>query len=155
MTDDERVKAALYDLLDPLSPDRDDISVGYLAEMAAKEITARRAEAQDLRERKDGAYDERNRLVAVLSKLWPSHLALHPESDTTWERDWMTIVCIHSPVGQLTWHIHDDHRLLFAHLTMGEGHWDGHTTEQKYARLAGFGAIPAPDEAFAAGASTK
>lgn len=139
MTEDERVKTALYDLLDPMSPDYDDISPGYLAELAAKRIRASEKEADEQRASKNTAYDERNRLVAVLSKLWPAHLAQHPETDTSWERDWMTIICIHSPVGQLTWHIHDDHRLLFAHLTMGESHWDGHSTEVKYARLAALG----------------
>lgn len=139
VSDDERVRVALYDLLDPMAPDWSDISVGYLAELAAKRIVASEAEVADLRQRKDVAYDERNRMVAVLSKIWPAHLAQHPESDTTWERDWMTIVCIHSPMGQLTWHVHDDQRLLFAHLTMSEGHWDGHSTEEKYARLAAMG----------------
>jgi hypothetical protein len=87
-------------------------------------------------EAKDAAYLERNRLVALLSKLWPSHLAQHPADDLAWSRDWLTIVCIHAPFGQITWHLHDAHVPLFAHLTMGESHWDGHTTEEKYQRIA-------------------
>ena len=101
---------------------------------------------EDMRARKDAAYDERNRVVAALSKLWPSHLARHPESDATWERDWMTIVCIHSPMGQLTWHVHDSQGEHFAHLNDGENHWDGHDTIEKYRRLALLPATPpAPD----------
>jgi hypothetical protein len=99
-------------------------------------------ELEDMLARKDAAYEERNRVVAVLSAIWPSHLAHHPESDLTWERDWLTIVCIHSPAGQLTWHIHDSQTFLFAHLPIGENHWDGHTTEQKYQRLRDFTLSP-------------
>lgn len=101
-----------------------------LAQLAAQAETIVRLTAA-----KDDAYTERNRVVAVLSKLWPSHLARHPEEDTTWERDWMTIICLHSPVGQLTWHVHDSQRFLFAHLSEGAAHWDGHTTKEKYRRL--------------------
>jgi hypothetical protein len=89
-----------------------------------------------LRQAKDAAYEERDRLVCALSKLWPAHLARHSDSDTTWEDDWRWIVCIHSPVGQLTWHIHDAERPWFDYLDVREGDWDGHTTEDKYARLA-------------------
>jgi len=82
----------------------------------------------------DEVYRERDALVAALSKLWPSHLAWHGDPD--WEDGWRNIVCIHSPVGQLTWHIQDDERPQFAHLLVKAEHWDGHTTAEKYARLA-------------------
>jgi len=88
-----------------------------------------------LKSDKHGAYNERDRLVAVLSKLWPSHLADHPADDLTWDDEWRTIVCVHSPVGQLTWHIKDGEQPLFVHLSKGDNDWDGHTTEQKYQRL--------------------
>jgi hypothetical protein len=87
-------------------------------------------------ESKDNAYRERNQLVAFISKLYPSHLAMHPDSDESWERDWMNIVCIHAPFGQLTWHIHDSEIGLFSHLQYVEGDWDGHSTEEKYNRIA-------------------
>jgi len=92
-------------------------------------------EIETLREEKRAAYAERNRLVAALSKLWPSHLADHPADDLMWDDEWRTIVCIHSPVGQLTWHIKRGEKAWFAHLAKAEGHWDGHTTLEKYARL--------------------
>lgn len=85
---------------------------------------------------KDSAYAERDRLVCALSKLWPSHLARHPDEDVTWDNDWRWIVCIHGPTGQLTWHIHDNERGWFDHLSVRDGHWDGHTTDEKYQRLA-------------------
>lgn len=87
---------------------------------------------------RNAAYHERNTLVAALSKVYPSHLSLHPDSDTTWEDDWRHIVCVHLPTGQATWHVHDAEWHLFVHLTYdipGCPGWDGHTTEEKYLRL--------------------
>lgn len=92
----------------------------------------------ELEAEKDSVYAERNRLVAALSKVFPSHLSAHDPDDETWEDDWRTIVCVHLPDGQVTWHIHDSHRDLFIHLSQGVNHWDGHTTEEKYKRLAAY-----------------
>jgi len=90
---------------------------------------------RNLAKSKSAAYTERNQLVAFLSKVYNSHLCRHPESDKTWENDWRWIVCIHSPNGQLTWHIHDAEKRHFKHLNVKPEHWDGHTTPQKYNRL--------------------
>lgn len=100
----------------------------------------RAATIEEERSSRDNAYWERNQLVALVSKLYPSHLARHPDSDTTWEDDWRTIICVHSPAGQLTWHIHDNHRKYFEHLNkkseqFADCKWDGHTTQQKYRRI--------------------
>jgi hypothetical protein len=84
----------------------------------------------------DKAYSERNKLVCALSKLWPSHLAKHPPTDISWDPNWTYIVIIESPVGQLSWHIMDRELPMFSHLEHGYNNWDGHTTEQKYERLA-------------------
>ncbi len=94
----------------------------------------------ELQKSKDLGYAERNRIVAALSMLWPSHLKRHPDSDKDWEDDWRTIVCIHGPAGQMTWHIHDSEAHFFSHLNMkpdpyANCEWDGHTTEEKYRRL--------------------
>ncbi len=35
----------------------------------------------------------------------------------------------------MTWHIHDSEYGWFSHLQKSEGHWDGHSTEEKYKRL--------------------
>jgi hypothetical protein len=87
---------------------------------------------------KDNAYAERNKLVQFVSKLFDSHLARHPDSDTTWENDWRWIVCIHAPFGQMTWHIHDSQYEMFKHLPERPGDWDGHSTEEKYQRLESY-----------------
>jgi len=82
----------------------------------------------------DSVYAERDRLVCYLSKQWPSVLA--PVDDA--EPGWSMAVYVFTPEGQLSWHI-PDHEL-----SMFEGHcivndispWDGHSTDEKYERLA-------------------
>lgn len=89
----------------------------------------------DLEDQKDAAYEERNRLVAALTKRFPAYLARHPEYDESWEDDWRWIVFVDLPTGQVSWHIHDSERHRFAHLRVDANRWDGHTTEEKYQRL--------------------
>jgi len=122
----EKLRNAAYDFA---VPDRFQVDRTYLF--------AHQPDLTALRAQKDTAYQERDRLVWVLSKLWPAHLARHPDSDPAWENDWRWIVCIHSPVGQLAWHIHDSERDWFEHLEVQENDWDGHTTKEKYDRLLG------------------
>lgn len=99
---------------------------------------------EELEQSKNQAYWERNQLVALLSKLYPAWLEGHPESDASWDKDWMTIVMIQTPEGQASWHIHDDDIPYFAHLKKRDGNsWDGHTTEEKYDRLRRLGTFVA------------
>lgn len=75
-------------------------------------------------------YRERAHLVAHLASVYPSAIGTDPA-----EPDW-PVVYIDSPAGQLSWHISPDDAPLFAHVDRSESvTWDGHTTEQKYARL--------------------
>lgn len=105
---------------------------------------------------KNGAYSERNALVAFLSKLYPSHLARHDENDISWDDEWRWIVCVHAGTGlQMTWHIHDSEYPNFSHLIRSTEHkigdegifflapndWDGHSTEEKYRRLSVLGDV--------------
>ena len=80
---------------------------------------------------RDKAYAERDELVAFLTRLWPSHLAVDPD-----DLDW-PVVCIHSPAGQLTWHVPvREIETIFNHLIVAPNDWDGHEAVEKYARLA-------------------
>lgn len=97
------------------------------------------------REYKNGAYHERNMLVAALSRLFPAHLAQHvdKEGEEPWDSKWRWIVFIdipksntHSETLQLAWHIEDTQLSLFAHLKEETNRWDNHTTQEKYERLA-------------------
>jgi hypothetical protein len=104
------------------------------------------AEVAALRAEKHGAYDERNRLVCVLSKLWPAHLSRHPDDDLTWDDEWRWIVCLHTPVGQAAWHIKDSEREGFNHLDVRPNDWDGHSTPEKYLRLEALREAPLSKE---------
>lgn len=109
-----------------------------------RERDALQARVAELERDKKGAYVERDRLVCALSKIFPSWIARHPDSDTKWDDDWRWIVFVSLPTGQATWHIHDSERQWFAHLPEGANLWDGHTTEEKYRRLAALHFRPAP-----------
>ena len=95
--------------------------------------------AEDLKNmeaRKDAAYLERNKVVAALASLFPSGVA---RTDIPgWSPYWHGCVYIDLPTGQASWHYHDSHAYLFAHLPPYTKPWDGHTTEEKYQRLAAF-----------------
>jgi len=102
-----------------------------------------RAQLANERGSKNSAYEERNWLVAALSKFLPSFLARHPDADEEWEDDWRWIVFIIGAAGQMSWHIHDSELTQFDHLhrSRDQNQWDGHSTEEKYRRL---GAITLP-----------
>lgn len=109
-----------------------------LHDMCNEERKRLEAEVKRLREAKDSAYAERNKLVAALSKVFPSSLERHPDIDRTWEDDWRWIVMFDLPTGQVSWHIHDSELGMFGHLPRERSthhSWDGHTTEEKYDRL--------------------
>jgi hypothetical protein len=89
---------------------------------------------EELEAARDGAYTERNRLVAFLASIYPSGVkktAIHG-----WDEAWHNCVYIDLPVGQASWHYHNDEAHLFAHLPPYENKWDGHTTEEKYERIS-------------------
>lgn len=82
----------------------------------------------------DDAFTERNRLVAALARHYPS--GLRRTAIEGWDPEWHGCVFIDTPEGQLSWHYHDRDAHLFAGLPPYESPWDGHTTPEKYARLA-------------------
>ena len=113
-----------------------------MLEVARAEVSESRAEIASLKARaakaeeaKDTAYSERNALVAFIASMYPSCLARHVGDP--WEDDWRWIVFIDLPTGQVSWHIHDSELPQFDRLPRDRhAEWDGHTTEEKYARLA-------------------
>jgi hypothetical protein len=100
-----------------------------------------RASTIKYRCRKDDAYTERNRVVAVMMRMaiamgWRAGIGVHEDKPgEDWDPEWRTIVCVDTPEGQASWHVHDTDAYLFSDLPKYEGKWDGHTTEEKYARL--------------------
>ena len=94
----------------------------------------------DLVDRKDNAYAERDKCIALIARMAIAlglevGLGRHKESDTNWEDDWRNIVFVNLPSGQVSWHIHDSELPMFEFLLVYKGQWDGHTTEEKYQRV--------------------
>lgn len=89
-------------------------------------------------EQKDAAYLERNQVVAALAAAYPSGIA--KTAIEGWDEAWHGCVYIDLPTGQASWHYHESQAHLFAHLPPYTKPWDGHTTEEKYARLAALSA---------------
>ncbi len=80
--------------------------------------------------RKDEAYEERNKLVALLASMFPSG---RKKTDIPgWADDWHGCVFIDFPWGQASWHYHDSQAWMFEHLPPYLGEWDGHLTSEKY-----------------------
>ena len=91
----------------------------------------------ELTTQKNQAYNERNILVAGLSKIFPAFLSWHYPEDEDWDPEWKWIVYITLPTGQVSWHIHETELSMFSHLEHRRrgNYWDGHTTQEKYERV--------------------
>lgn len=108
---------------------------GY--EMALSEQEDRKAmlrrENVRIGEQRDGAYRERNQVVAALARLFPSGIA--KTAIPGWDKAWHGCVYIDLPTGQVSWHFHDSDAALFDGLPPYAKPWDGHDTPEKYRRL--------------------
>jgi len=81
-------------------------------------------------------YRERAHLVAYLAALFPSVISHSGSSGSLWP-----VVYVATPAGQLSWHMSIEDLDLFGHVPQvpaddPRARWDGHTTEEKYQRLA-------------------
>lgn len=96
-------------------------------------------EIEELRVAKDGAYLERNRCVALIARMAIAQglrAGIARTAIEGWSEDWHGCVYIDLPTGQCSWHFHDSHAHLFEDLPPYLGSWDGHTTPEKYERVA-------------------
>ena len=103
------------------------------------DIEVLKGDLDAMRARKDAAYAERNKLVAALAHIFPAGVA--KTAIEGWDAEWHNCVYIDTPVGQLSWHYHDSQAMAFMDLPPYPGKWDGHTTEEKYERLAKLGEL--------------
>jgi hypothetical protein len=148
-TSESRAKEVLgalveWEVLNSLKPKNQDEARREKEAIVAKHI------AEHARE----ALNERDRVLAMATKFaelindleaqtwFRCGIGRHPEEDKNWDREWMHIVYVDLPDGQVSWHIHDSELYLFAHLPPYVGEYDGHTTELKYRRLEQFGKRP-------------
>lgn len=102
---------------------------------SAQERASRLETERDLaRAIKDGAYHERNILVAALARLFPS--GLRPTEIEGWNPEWHGCVYIDLPSGQISYHFHDREAHLFEGLPPYTKDWDGHDKDAVHQRLA-------------------
>lgn len=97
------------------------------------------AVAKEREAERDGAYRERAHLVALLVALTPGAVITYA---TDIEEPGWQIVYLNIGGRQASWHISPRDADLFEHVERVEnddprGHWDGHTTEEKYAAIVG------------------
>jgi hypothetical protein len=81
----------------------------------------------------DCAYEERNRVVALLARLYPA--GIKKTAIEGWDPEWHGCVYVELPTGQCSWHFHDRDAHLFEGLPPYPGEWDGHTATEKYERI--------------------
>jgi hypothetical protein len=122
---------------------RDDVWGGQLAALRAEnerllaDVAEARAQLAAVTAERDKAYRERAHLVAYLAACHPSVITDAPDTDDAWK-----IIYVETPAGQMSWHLSGDDLDLFLHVADtgdvpgGAPEWDGHSTEQKYERLA-------------------
>lgn len=81
-------------------------------------------------------YTERAHLTALLAAHYPSVLVTGADPHAP---DW-PILYVRLPTGQCSWYVSPSDLPIFAHVqkvTAPDGPvWDGHTNDQKYARIA-------------------
>lgn len=97
-----------------------------------------KSQLDEMTARKDGAYEERNRCVALLAHMSLKLGCRAGRARTAiegWSEDWHGCVYIDLPRGQVSWHYHDSHAWLFENLPPYTGEWDGHTTDEKYSAI--------------------
>jgi hypothetical protein len=120
-------------------PDKDDQSTTTSNKVDLEEINYLRDRVRKLLDAKDQAYTERNRLVAFLARVAYNrgHVVSVTKTEIEgWESAWHNCVYVELPHGQASWHFHEDDAHLFKDLPVRHHPWDGHTTEEKYARIA-------------------
>lgn len=79
----------------------------------------------------NAAYRERSHLVAHLAASFPSAIGYHDPNEPDW-----AVVIVDLPTGQVSWHVSPHDMDLFEQTPRAEiNTWDGHGTEEKYARL--------------------
>lgn len=106
------------------------------------------ADTRRVEEAKDNAYAERNKVVIALAHLAQQQgcrVGLDRTAIEGWEPEWHNCLYIDLPTGQVSWHFHDRELPQLADIGAYPGQWDGHTTEEKYERLAAMAATPRED----------
>ena len=123
----------------------------YIDKLKAEraEVARLQARERELKSVADGAYAERNQVVAAMAKMgltlgWSVGTAR--TAIEGWGPEWQGCVYVDLPTGQASWHYHDREAHFFADLPPYPYDWDGHTTRMKYDRLAAVSAETEDDD---------
>lgn len=81
----------------------------------------------------DQGYRERNVLVCLLARIYPS--GIRATEIEGWEPEWNNCVYIDLPTGQVSYHYHDTEKSLFAWLPAYTKPYDGHDKATAEARI--------------------
>lgn len=82
----------------------------------------------------NAVYAERTRCVLALARAAQALGCLVGFGHDPAEPEW-PVIYIELPTGQVSWHMRAEERAAAADIGAFEGHWDGHATDEKYARL--------------------
>lgn len=109
-----------------------------LSDSLQTQVLQLEAQLQQMEARKDAAYLERNRCVALIARMalatgWRAGVAR--TAIEGWSEDWHGCVYVDLPTGQCSWHFHDSQAHLFDGLPAYTDPWDGHDTPEKYRRV--------------------
>lgn len=134
---DEMRDALLRDLCPDKTP-----CIGHRIFVEQYEAAAQQEARAGLVAALDGAYTERNRMVAALIKVggYPA-VTFEDQSEPGW---W--VVYANTPAGQVSWHVGIRDIGLFLDIpSVIDSPWDGHDTDEKYRRVAALATSPAPE----------
>ena len=100
-------------------------------EDAKAEVVALKQNIEQMRNdsSKNKAYREVNELASALASLFPSWVGVDPS-----EPDW-PVLYVQLPTGQVSWHIGKDDADLIEGIAREGSAWEGHTREDRSARL--------------------
>jgi hypothetical protein len=110
----------------------------HAKELLTRRTTTLQQRAERAEAERDGAYRERAQLLAWLAALYP---AVRARALDVTEPGWQMLYLDPPNGGQMSWHIAPRDIELFDHVEYVRADdqralWDGHTTEDKYQRIA-------------------
>ena len=108
-----------------------DALIAAAQEDAKAEVVALKQNIEQMRNdsSKNKAYREVNELASALASLFPSWVGVDPS-----EPDW-PVLYVQLPTGQVSWHIGKDDADLIEGIAREGSAWEGHTREDRSARL--------------------
>lgn len=120
-----------------MSSSNSDKTLPDLAAELNRKLEEVRSKVERLERERDDAYKQRDLVVALLARLsiadrWPAGTGT---DDTEKDPRWKRVVFIETPEGQISWHFPEEEGYLFDGLPVHAKSWDGHTNDQKTARI--------------------